>query len=129
MILLDTHALLWLALDPAQLSKKAAAEIRKASVDGSLVISAITCWEVARLCARKRLAFTGTVSSFVEKLTGLTTILPLTPAIAAVGAELPEEYPKDPADRIIGATALVHGIPLITKDVPIRRSRAIKTVW
>src|ERR1051325_9335967 len=129
MTLLDTHALLWLAFEPNQLSRKAAERIRHESVKGELAIAAVTCWELALLCARRRIAFTCTIASYVAKLASRTTILPLTPEIAAVGAELDREFPKDPADRLITATALVHGIPLITKDSSIRQSRAVPTIW
>jgi PIN domain nuclease of toxin-antitoxin system len=129
MTLLDTHALLWLALEPQQLSKKAAERIRHESEKGELAIAAVTCWELALLCARRRIAFTGTIASYIGKLSSRTTILPLTPEIAAAGAELDRGFPKDPADRLIAATALVHGISLITKDTPIRQSGVVPTIW
>jgi PIN domain nuclease of toxin-antitoxin system len=129
MTLLDTHALLWLAFEPKQLSKKATERIRQESAKGELAIAAVTCWELALLCARRRIAFTGTIASYVAKLASRTTILPLTPEIAATGAELGRGFPRDPADRLITATALVHGIAVITKDVLIRRSGAVTTIW
>jgi PIN domain nuclease of toxin-antitoxin system len=42
---------------------------------------------------------------------------------------LPPSYPNDPADRIIGATALVEGLPLLTADREIRRSKSVQTIW
>ena len=56
-------------------------------------------------------------------------ILPITANIALQAFELPPGYPKDPADRIIGATALVEDIPLVTADREIRRSKAVPTIW
>jgi len=54
-------------------------------------------------------------------------ILPLTPAVAAVGSQL--ELHGDPGDRIIAATALLAGATLVTKDEQLRRYDALKTVW
>jgi PIN domain nuclease of toxin-antitoxin system len=56
-------------------------------------------------------------------------VFPITVNIALQAYELPSSYPKDPADRIIGATALVEDIPLLTADREIRRSRAVPTIW
>jgi PIN domain nuclease of toxin-antitoxin system len=56
-------------------------------------------------------------------------IIPITANIALKAYALPPSYPKDPADRIIGATALVADIPLLTADREIRKSRAIPTIW
>jgi PIN domain nuclease of toxin-antitoxin system len=129
MIVLDTHALLWLAFEPEKLSKGAAKSIRNESAEGQLAIAAVTCWELALLCARKRIAYTGTIEQYVVRVTSRTNIVPITPAIAAAGAELPATFPNDPADRLIGATALILGVPLVTKDAAIRASRAVTTIW
>lgn len=67
-----------------------------------------------------------TVLSRIEKE---FTVLPITAAIAAATTRLPGNYPRDPADRIIGATALVHGAPLVTADQRIRKSKALRTIW
>jgi PIN domain nuclease of toxin-antitoxin system len=53
----------------------------------------------------------------------------ITANIALQAYALPASYPKDPADRIIGATALVEDIPLLTADQAIRKSRAVPTIW
>src|SRR5258706_64570 len=65
---------------------------------------------------------------FIGRLEGVT-IRPITPEIAALAAQFPEDYPKDPADRLIGATARVEGMTLVTRDERIRRSPLLKTVW
>ena len=54
---------------------------------------------------------------------------PITPEIAVLAAQFPADYPRDPADRLIGATARAEGLTLITRDEKIRRSPLIKTVW
>ena len=129
MILLDTHVLLWLAFEPKKLSKRAVDQVRSETATGQLAIAAVTCWELALLCARNRIGYTGTIAAYIDSLTSRTEILPLTSAIAATGAELAPTFPKDPADRLITATAIVHGIPLITKELSIRNSGLVSSVW
>jgi PIN domain nuclease of toxin-antitoxin system len=129
MILLDTHVLIWLARDPAKLSKGAADAIRTSVRNGGLAISAITLWELAWLATHGRLNFTGTVHDFVDKLSSRTAVRPITPRIAILANQFPATYPNDPSDRLIGATALAEGIALITKDRAIRKYKQIKTIW
>jgi PIN domain nuclease of toxin-antitoxin system len=57
------------------------------------------------------------------------TVRPITPEIAALATQFPDDYPRDPADRLIGATARAEGLTLITRDERIRRSPLLKTVW
>jgi PIN domain nuclease of toxin-antitoxin system len=129
MILLDTHALIWAARDPAKLSKPATDAIRMAGESGGLAVSAITLWELAWLATHGRLHFTGTVDDFIEKLSSRTAIRPITPRIAVLASQLPATYSRDPSDRLIGATALAEGIALVTKDRTIRDCKQIKTIW
>jgi PIN domain nuclease of toxin-antitoxin system len=57
------------------------------------------------------------------------TVHSLTPTIAALATQFPEDFPRDPADRLIGATARAEGIALITRDEQIRKSKLLKTIW
>jgi PIN domain nuclease of toxin-antitoxin system len=128
-ILLDTHTLIWLASEPAKLSTKASDAIRKASQETGLAICAITLWEIAWLATRGRLQITGTVESFVERISSRTSVRPITAKVAALATQFSDEYSSDPCDRLIGATALAEGMVLVTKDGNIRKSRQIQTVW
>ena len=129
MILLDTHVLIWLASEPSKLSRKASEAIRGASAETGIAISAITLWELAWLATHDRLNTTGTTEAFVEQIVSRTAIRPITAKIAVLANQLPTNYPGDPCDRLIGATALVEGIALITKDSKIRACKEIKTIW
>ena len=129
MILLDTHALIWAVAESKRLSRAAAAAIRKARTEDGVAIAAITLWELAALVARGRIQAFGTVEASVRLLVEGVTIKPLTAEIAALSTQFPDDYPRDPADRLIGATARAEGLTLITRDERIRRSPLLKTVW
>jgi len=129
MILLDTHALIWLAFEPAQLSNAAREAIGQSVRAGGLGISAITLWEAAWLLAHRRIDFIGTPEAFLEGISSRTAVFPITPQIAIRANQLPASYPGDPSDRLIGATAMSEGIPLVTKDRTIRSYKQIKTIW
>jgi PIN domain nuclease of toxin-antitoxin system len=128
-ILLDTHALIWSVAEPKKLSRAAADAIRKAHLDDGLAISAITLWELASLVARGRIQAYGTVDASVRLLIQGVVVRPLTPEIAALATQFSADYPRDPADRLIGATARVEGIPLVTRDESIRKSSLLRTIW
>jgi len=129
LILLDTHALFWAVDDSKHLSRPAASAIRRARRQGGIAVSAITVWELASMLARGRIRRYGTLESSLKMLLEDVTVLPITTEIAALGAQFPNDYPGDPADRIIGGTALAEGLILVTHDDRIRRSPLLKTVW
>ena len=64
-----------------------------------------------------------------EFLASWSCLLPVTPAIAAIAAGFPREFPGDPGDRLIAATAIAHGLALVTADAAIRQSRQVRTIW
>lgn len=130
MILVDTHVVVWLALDQAQLSKKARAAIDDArrKSDG-LAISDITLLELATLASKGRIRLNISLESFLREIEARFTILPISGRACVRALGLPAAYPKDPADRIIAGTALVEGLSLLTADRAIRRSRALPTIW
>jgi PIN domain nuclease of toxin-antitoxin system len=128
-ILLDTHVLVWAVEDSKRLSRAAASAIRRNRRQGGLAVSAITVWELAWLLAHGRIQAQGTIEAAVELLLEDVTILPITPAVAALAIQFPDDYPHDPTDRIIGGTARAEGLTLISRDEKIRRSRLLKTLW
>jgi len=128
-ILLDTHVLLWAVREPEKLSRSAASEIRRARRHGGLAVSAMTVWELAVLFARGKVRAPGGVEASVRLVLEDVTVLPITPEVAALATQFPNEYPGDPSDRIIGATARAGGMMLLTRDERIRRSPLIRTVW
>jgi len=129
-ILLDTHVLVWLAFDQEQISKKArnAIDDARKNADG-LAISDITLLELATLASKGRIRLDISLESFLQEVEARFIVLPISGRACARITGLPASYPKDPADRIIGATALVEGLYLLTADREIRRSRTVQTIW
>jgi PIN domain nuclease of toxin-antitoxin system len=129
-ILLDTHVVVWLAFDQEQISKKArdAIDDARKNADG-LAISDITLLELATLVSKGRIRLDISLESFLQEIEARFIVLPISGRACARITGLPASYPKDPADRIIGATALVEGLYLLTADREIRRSRTVQTIW
>ena len=129
MILLDTHVLIWMVADSQRLSRIATAEIRTAQRGGGVGISAITLWELASLLARGRIQAYGTVDASVRLVIEGVAVKPITAEIAALSAEFPDDFPRDPADRLIAATARAEGLLLLTRDQHMRKSPLLRTAW
>ena len=130
LILLDTHIVLWLAFDATRLSKKAKTTVEEARQSGEgVAISDITLLELAMLARKKRILLGLSLGSFLSEVERRFVVLPMNGPICVRAFALPLTYPKDLADRVIAATALVQGLPLITSDREILRSHAVPTIW
>ena len=126
MILLDTHAWLWWVSKPSELSRAARQSIGGESRIG---VSAISCLEVATLVAKGRISLDRDTLEWLETALPKVELIPLTPPVAVKATQLGNDFPGDPADRVIAATSILESAPLITKDSRIRDYAAVKTVW
>jgi PIN domain nuclease of toxin-antitoxin system len=130
-ILLDTHVWLWLCLEPRLLSTAAARAVRGAVDAGGLAIASITLWEVAMLLARGRVVPQGTPETWLGALIDRSGVVvkEITPTVAILATHFPDDFPADPADRLIAATARSDGMPLVSRDERLRASRLVETIW
>jgi PIN domain nuclease of toxin-antitoxin system len=96
---------------------------------GGLAIAAVTLYEIALLASRGRIDLQTSVESFLDEVEARFIVKPITGRICAETTRLPDAYPKDPMDRLIGATAIAEGLTLITADATIRKSKALSTIW
>lgn len=128
MLLLDTHALVWLASDQELLTEHGKARIRKAA--GRLFLSAISSLEIALLVKRGRLELPLRPEQFVaESLRHHGIIeIPVDSKIAMAAAALPEIH-NDPFDRILVSTAIIHGLDILSKDGVLPRYPGLKVIW
>jgi PIN domain nuclease of toxin-antitoxin system len=125
-VLLDTHVVQWWSAEPDRLSSRADTLLNEAS---ELVVAAITWYELAWLARHERIAVRIPIRSWLDQLAAGVRTLTITPAIAETAASLPDSFPGDPADRLIYATAVEHGLPLVSKDSRLRRHSASVAVW
>jgi PIN domain nuclease of toxin-antitoxin system len=129
-ILIDTHVVLWLAFEPNRVSAAARHEIENARTNGTgVAISDISLLELTTLEGKGRFQTGIGLDAFLQGVTAKFTTVPITVRACCMIPKLPSAYPKDPADRIIGATALAEGIPLVTADEKIRKAKAFETIW
>lgn len=130
MIVLDTHTLIWWISDDPQLSKAAADTILHELIDGEVIISSISAWEVAMLVQKNRLILSMDVDAWLNAISNIERVrfYPVENEIAVKSATLPGQFHKDPADRIIVATARKLGCALITADEKIRSYAHVKTI-
>lgn len=128
-VCLDTHALLWWAMDPEKLSEKARSYCQRMTVTPGYV-SAISIWELGLKIKNGHLEIGISIEEFTRrlKLTGEIEIVPVDETIWMKNLELAWEH-RDPADRTIVATAILRGVPLLTKDETIRAFPPAKSIW
>jgi PIN domain nuclease of toxin-antitoxin system len=130
MILADTHIVLWLALRPELLSPVASSALAESRENlGGVAIASVTLWEIAMATKSGKLQLETPLGDFLRSVEEAYSVLPLTGQVAERGMKFSKAYPRDPADRMIGATALVHGLQLVTKDEVIQASGEVPVVW
>ena len=129
MIVLDTHTWIWWVHGQSELTRMQA-EIIDANEEDTIGVSAISCWEVAKLVERDRLELPCSLEEWFELALGYpgVSLLELTPEIAIASTRLPGPFHRDPADQIIVATARVYGCPLVTSDRQILEYPHVETI-
>jgi len=129
MIVLDTHAWVWWAHEDAHLTETQKRAIAASETD-VIGVSAISCWEIAKLVEYGRLDLSTPLDEWFEQALSYPGIqvLALTPEIAIESTRLPGEFHRDPADQIIVATARVYDCSLVTSDEKILAYSHVTTI-
>jgi PIN domain nuclease of toxin-antitoxin system len=129
LIVLDTHALLWWALDPDRLSKTAATALEEMERTGGFA-SSISIWELGVKAQRGKLELPLSVDEFARRIErgGVVELVPVDTATWLRSLALAWDH-RDPADRVIVATALALGAPLLTRDEAMHAFDGITCVW
>ncbi len=125
-MLLDTHVVQWWSAEPERLSARASKLLTEA---GELAVAAITWYELAWLARNGRIDVRIPVRSWLDQLAAQVRTIAITPAVADTAAALPSTFPGDRADRLIYATAVEHGLKLVTKDQRLRKHSRAVTLW
>ncbi len=130
MILLDTHALLWWSLDPQHLSPTAASTCRTMEQAGGAIASAISIWELAAKVKRGKLELPISIDDWVRGIErdSIVRLLPVDTTTWIRTAALDWAH-RDPADRVIVATAMLAGVPILTKDKAMHAQKHVECVW
>jgi PIN domain nuclease of toxin-antitoxin system len=130
MILLDTHVWWWALNEPKKLSNKAY-KIIKDNPPNQRAIASISIWEFAMMVSTGKVEIRIPPDQWLEQAVNKTGIevFDLSPKVAAESCNLPGDFHKDPADRIIAATARINDLTLITKDKKIIDYPYVKTIW
>jgi PIN domain nuclease of toxin-antitoxin system len=128
-ILLDTHALLWWALDPVRLSTTAQQNVSAMEQSGGLA-SSISIWELGIKIRRGKLELGMDIGQFTRRVesSAVVEFVPVDNAIWMRSLDLDWEH-RDPADRVIVATALARGVPILTKDQILHRFGGVACLW
>lgn len=131
MIVMDTCAIIWDALQPSKLTEAARIAIDSADERDLLMMSDISIWEIAMLIKKKRLEVDSTPSKFFTLFlqSRSVSVQPISPEIAELSVDLGPPMNSDPADRIIAATAIIHNAQLVTADKNLRNNSLLNTVW
>ncbi|NGX15998.1 type II toxin-antitoxin system VapC family toxin [Wenzhouxiangella sp. XN24] len=133
MIVLDTHVLLWWLNGDSSLSSRARNAIRREQTGehGSILVSAISAWEIAMLVQKERLALTMDVADWLDVAAATEGLrfVPLDSDLLLQSTRLPGAFHSDPADRMIVALARHLNVALVTSDQQIRSYKHVRTIW
>lgn len=127
-VLLDTHVVHWWSAEPRRVSKPARRALEAAD---ELAVAAVSWYELAWLARHDRIVVNVPIRSWLDGLAAQLRTIGVTPAITDTAVALPSAFPGDPADRMIYATAIEHGLELVSKDRAMRdhdRPRSL-VVW
>lgn len=124
-LLLDTHAVHWWSAEPSRLSRPAQRALEAAE---EVLVASITWHELAWLARHERIVLDMPIRSWLEELSANVRTVGLTPAIADAAVSLPSSFPRDPADRLIYASAIERGAKLVTKDRAIAEHDAPRSL-
>ena len=119
-VVLDSHVVHWWSAEPERITADAARAIGEAD---ELAVADISWFELAWLARHERIIVAIPIAAWLQQLAAQMRTIPVSPAIAATAVGLPSSFPGDPADRLIYATAVENGWPLITKDRRLRDHR------
>jgi PIN domain nuclease of toxin-antitoxin system len=127
-LLLDTHVVHWWSAEPERVSAPAREALEKAD---ELAVAAISWYELAWLARHERITVNVPTRTWLQGLAAQLRTIGVTPAIADTAVALPSSFPGDPADRLIYATAIEHGLELVSKDRAIRDHHGARSlvVW
>ena len=131
MIVADTQVIIWDALKPELLSPRAKKAIREANRLDGIIFCEISLWEIAMLMKKRRLSVDVNYQEFIRLVSDSNNYIfkGISPKIAELSTHLFSTTNKDPADRIISATAIVEKANLVTSDKILRRSKKVQTIW
>ena len=131
MIVADTQVIIWDALKPELLSPRAKKAIREANRLDGIIFCEISLWEIAMLMKKRRLSVDVNYQEFIRLVSDSNNYIfkGISPQIAELSTHLFSTTNKDPADRIISATAIIERANLVTSDKILRRSKKLHTIW
>lgn len=129
--LLDTPVWLWWHNAPERLSRHVRSLITDPSLSPTLLLSAISPWELCKLVQRKRLTLACDPLDWITRALERTPVqvVNLTASISYHSTTLPPPFHDDPADQIIVATARAEGATILTKDALILKYPHVKSMW
>ena len=131
MIVADTHIIIWDALKPEKLSKKAKAAIKDANESDGIIFCDISLWEIAMLINRKRVKVDTSYKELISLLFNSNRYIPqrIDPEIADLSTRILQKTENDPADKLIASTAVIKKVKLVTADRAMRASKEVTTIW